>query len=406
MKLIGHPLIDIGLAVASLKTGKKSVSDLSEKDLQDAGKWFLHNIENFEKMHIFSSFWMNNPLMGKNLSSRDKYLFELASIVNSSSDKTNMPCQTCGNDKSFTSLSRSWFPLGGSETADPFTYPNLKGKHLCLICCRAALLSTLGCKFIAGNPYLIHLNDPELIMRPVKIAFDAVNAGMTSGNANIYDTPESSRKLGLFEVLALSPLWNPSMPGFLNKIPKDGATVIHFSNKGTKIYFSELLLPANILIFFTSVNTAGINNTLIEIIQWSGKSDKEPSFLYYVENQRSIASLLFNKLDKKQNELLNTRERLLMKIYEHTAIGKAERFDVLEGLAKRIRQMDKKDFDSFTKQLANISKKESLLDLLTKYSKSSSTDLKISQRELKIIYLEPPAEVSKILYLLCLSEDN
>ncbi|MFA7231570.1 MAG: hypothetical protein WC071_09900 [Victivallaceae bacterium] len=406
MQLTGHPIIDIGLAVACNISHKKSVTELSEKDLQTASQWFLSEIEQLEKRHIFSSYWQNNPFMGKNITSKTKYKRELALMVNSTVDSTSHACQTCGKSKSFIPLSRTWFPLGGSASTDPCTYPNLEGKHLCLSCCRANVLATMGCRFASGKPFLIHVNDPELIIASANSAFNAIKMALTAGGENnISDNAVSKGHLGLFEILTNSPLWNPLLTGGFNRIPKDGATVIQFSNSGTAAYFYQLILPARILEFFTNINASGISKEFVDIIRWSSKNDN-PSILHTIETGKSIAPLLFYKLDKSKQPTLSEKEITLMKVYESVAINKQERFEVIQGFAKRVCDMDKPHFDSFTKQLANIKKRETLLDLLTKFSKSSSINLTISNDVLKMFYIEPTTEIAKMLYLLCIAESN
>ena len=94
-----------------------------------------------------------------------------------------------------------------------------------------------------------------------------------------------------------------------------------------------------------------------------------------------------------------------MEVYEHTAINKGERFSALSAMADRISQMNTSNYESFTKQLANIKKKASLLALFVKFSKSADANLRISTRELQVIEAEPASETAMLLYLLCLAKE-
>lgn len=115
-----------------------------------------------------------------------------------------------------------------------------------------------------------------------------------------------------------------------------------------------------------------------------------------------LAALVKRRTDKQQ---LTTEEKQVLKIYEDEALGKSERFETLERIARRVNGMEERYRNSFVKQLANTRDKRRFLELLTKFAQSEKTDLRLTTDELRVLNEAPASEAINLLYLLCVAED-
>ena len=96
----------------------------------------------------------------------------------------------------------------------------------------------------------------------------------------------------------------------------------------------------------------------------------------------------------------------MLQIYEDIALQKKERFDTLQHIANKVRQMPVRYADSFIKQLGNLGSKRTLLELIKDFCKKESAGLTITPSELRVIDNGPANEVASLLYLLCMAEEN
>ena len=62
--------------------------------------------------------------------------------------------------------------------------------------------------------------------------------------------------------------------------------------------------------------------------------------------------------------------------------------------------------DSFIKQLGNLQKKRTLLELMKDFCKNESAGLNITSSELRVIDSGPANEIASLLYLLCKTEED
>ena len=96
----------------------------------------------------------------------------------------------------------------------------------------------------------------------------------------------------------------------------------------------------------------------------------------------------------------------MLQIYEDIALQKRERFDALQRIANKVRQMPARYADSFIKRLGNLGSKRTLLELIKDFCKKESTGLTFTPNELRVIDNGPANEVASLLYLLCMTEEN
>ena len=96
----------------------------------------------------------------------------------------------------------------------------------------------------------------------------------------------------------------------------------------------------------------------------------------------------------------------MLQIYEDIALQKRERFDTLQRIASKVRQMPVRYADSFIKQLGNLGSKRTLLELIKEFCKKENAGLNITPSELRVIDNGPGNEVASLLYLLCRTEED
>ncbi len=435
MNLTGQPLIDVGLAIATILNDKQSVTELSEDELRATLNCILNqtghpkkNPLQLDKLKVLSSYWQNNPMIGLNMGKDDENLIFYRNIlVNAMSHQvktTRGHCQICGVNEIFIDANRSWFPLGSSSDSDPCTLPNLAGKFLCSRCFSAIVLLPLGCRFVANSPYLYHLSDSSLICEANSSSVNIIQtqiAGRASGNAGITTQTKFSGRLALLEIVSGSYLWDHNFGGILSKRSVNGATIIVFNNSGTKIVWLQLHIPAQALDFFAALDSTGLRETFLKWAipckeqLWKDDTSQArvPNNLFEhlcddVEQRRSLAPLLRAILLRRQSakRVLSKEEFKVLEIYEDIALGKEKRFQLLERISSRINDMKPIYRDSFVRQLGNISKKEYLLKLLKDFAHKESTMLRLTSEELYILDQERSNEVVSLIYLLCVAENE
>ena len=124
-----------------------------------------------------------------------------------------------------------------------------------------------------------------------------------------------------------------------------------------------------------------------------------------IEERRSLGPLLTSLVRCRKDGRLRKGERKVLEIYEDVALRKKERFDTLQRIADRVRQMPSRYADSFIKQLGNLGSKGTFLDLLKEFCKKEG-GLKIAPSELRVIAEGPVNENINLLYLLCIAEEE
>src|SRR5581483_7211775 len=74
MKLTGHPLVDVGFAIATLYHGKTDISDLTEHELQATVRYLNKQLDPtktklgpLNNLKVLPAYWQNNPLAGHNM---------------------------------------------------------------------------------------------------------------------------------------------------------------------------------------------------------------------------------------------------------------------------------------------------------------------------------------------------
>ncbi len=442
MKLTGHPLVDAGLAVATLHCKKSSIVDLCEADLRQTVKYLNEQIDPkksepgpLNRLKVLSAFWQNNPLAGHNMGPKAepyKNVPEYRRFLDEATHEIKGTrigyCQICGRNEIFKDANRSWLPLGASSDGDPCSLPNLSGKFICVVCFSAIVLLPLACKFVGNNPYLYHVTDPEVLCEAAKVGFDAIHSQLTakaSGNEALKTKVQLSGRVALLEIVSGSSLWDTSQGGFLTKRLPTGATIIAFSNAGTSAAWYQLHLPAQALDFFAELDSTqqtSPGSLRRAFLQW-GKLCEKPEFTdiktkekrkspYFdllceeIEQRRSMALLVRAIVRNRAltQQMLKKEEKQVLEIYERVALNKQERFEMLGRIADRINEMDERYRNSFVKRLANIRSKDTLLKMLTEYAHSEKTGLRVSRDELRMLDNENAGEIISLLYLLCVAE--
>jgi hypothetical protein len=221
-------------------------------------------------------------------------------------------------------------------------------------------------------------------------------------------------RIALLDIVSGSVLWDHTQPGHLTRIPQHGAAIISFSNRGTGACFYELHLPAQALRFFGAISEAGVRGVFLDWVKEVQRHFKKGSGLYFdqlcdcVEERRSLAPFLraLVKGTRDRQRQLRREERKMLQIYEDIALEKKERFDALQRIANKARQMPARYADSFIKQLGNLGSKRTLLELIKDFCKKEGTGLTITPNELRVIDNGPANEVASLLYLLCMAEEN
>lgn len=420
MNQTGQPLVDAGRAIAAFRTGKTSLEEVGTDELISALRFLLANINPDKKnrgplnrLDILFWFWTNNPLMGKNPTVLPVYRAFIEKLIVPDVVSRAGNCQICGGRGVYADSGRTWMPLAGSVTRDPCSLPSLRGKLLCADCFRSIVLLPLGCRFCKAGPYLFHLTDPTLQVEAMKDGVESIRDSLLqnrTGNTHLKENTRLSGRLELLEIVSRSRMWGRKRDGKLSHRPEDGATIISFSNSGTSAAWNQLHLPAQALDFFAGLTESNLNSIFLG---WAEKwvKDSPPRHLVEticddIEGRRSLAPMLAalvkRRTDKQQ---LTTEEKQVLKIYEDEALGKSERFETLERIARRVNGMEERYRDSFVKQLANTRDKRRFLELLTKFAQSEKTDLRLTTDELRVLNEAPASEAINLLYLLCVAED-
>jgi hypothetical protein len=172
-------------------------------------------------------------------------------------------------------------------------------------------------------------------------------------------------------------------------------------------------LPAQALEFFGAILEAGVQESFLGWVKQSqefAKKNKRRDCIDQlcddVETRRSLAPLLFvmvRSVDGLPRRKMLREERQVLQIYEDIALKKKDRFDTLERIAARIKEMPESYRDSFIKQLGNAGSKDRFLELVKKFCKSKK--LSMTNSDLRVIDYGPTNEVISLLYLLCITEE-
>lgn len=430
MNQTGQPIADAGRAIAAVLAHKTSIEEANTPELNGALQFLLTNINPdkrnrgpLNRLDILAAFWTNNPLMGKNPTVLPVYRSFIESLLKPDTTIRAGNCQICGARGVFADSGRTWMPLAGSVTKDPCSLPSLRGKFLCADCFRCVVLLPLGCRFSKVGPYFFHLTDPELQVEAMKEGVESIQTALLqkrTGNAELKEDTKLSGRLELLEIMAGSRLWDSSRGGKLSRRAGNGATIISFSNYGTKVAWNQLHLPAQALDFFAALTEANRMNTFLNWaaacdpakVSVKGKKEKVSNDIFQrlcddIEERRSLAFVVARivKRRKDEEQKLTKEEKQVLKIYEDEALGKGERFETLERIARRVNGMEERYRDSFVKQLANTRDKKRFLELLTKFAQSEKTNLRLVTEELRALNEAPASEAINLLYLLCVAED-
>ena len=423
MILTGNPFVDAGLGIAASRAGRRSVEELSSDDLQHSVQNLHTNIQKLKNLKILASFWVNNPFMGKNLDQKPKFESFLQDLETGRLPTQAGHCQVCGRTPVINSAAtgcqadRCWFPLAGSGDSDPCTLPGLRGKAVCADCLSAVVVLPLGCRSCPDGPYFIHVNEPDLQAQAVSEGIAALGVAISanSGTGITHGTTLRGR-VALLDIVSGNVLWDHSQPGQMTRIPRNGAAIVSFSNRGNGACFYELHIPAQALKFFGALIEAGVREVFLGWVREIQRRfrNKTESVFYFdqlcdcVEERRSLAPLLLAlvKGPTDRQRQLKSEERKVLQIYEDIALQKKERFDALQRIANKVRQMPARYADSFVKQLGNLGSKRTLLELIKEFCKRESAGLKITPSELRVIDNGPANEVASLLYLLCKTEED
>lgn len=420
MNLTGNPFVDVGFGIAACLAARSSVEQLSLDDLSRAVETLHANIEKLQTFKILASFWANNPFMGKNPGQKPKYEMFLSGLENGSLPSRAGYCQICSQSRIINTAvtdcqaDRCWFPLAGSGISDPCTLPGLRDRAICAECLSAAIVLPLGCRSCPDGPYFIHVTEPDLQVEAVSEGFLAVKTAISVNAAEGIKHETGLRgRMALLDIVSGSILWDQSQHGHMARIPRGGATVISFSNRGEGPCFNELYLPAQALEFFAAITEAGL---LTVFRGWALDAQKYAQKFkrkYYldelcgaVEARRSLAPMLVSFVQGRKVRGLRKEERKVLQIYEDVALQRKERFDALQRIAGKVRQMPGRYSDSFIKQLGNLGSKRTLLELIKQFCRKEGTGLTITPNELRVINDGPLNEVANLLYLLCIAEDD
>jgi hypothetical protein len=421
MNLTGNPFVDAGFGIAASRVGRRSVEELSSDDLHQSICALHANIGKLKNLKILASFWANNPFMGKNPEQQPKFERFLHGLETGRLPVKAGYCQVCGQSPVIDTATagcqadRCWFPLAGSGDSDPCTLPGLRGKAVCADCLSAVVVLPLGCRSCPDGPYFIHVTEPDLQVQTASQGIAAIGAAISANSrAEITHGTVLRGRVALLDIVSGSVLWDHTQPG--TRIPRQGATIVSFSNIGNAPCYYELQLPAEALNFFGAIARAGVREVLIgwvNEIQKRFRNKTERAFYFdrlcdAVEDRRSLAPFLLGliKGPKDRSRQLRSEEQKVLQIYEDIALQKKERFEALQRIANKVRQMPPGYADSFIKQLGNLGSKRTLLELLREFCKRESTRLTITPSELRVIDNGPGNEVASLLYLLCKTEED
>lgn len=416
MNQTGQPLADAGRAIAAVMAQKSSIEEANAPEIKAALE-FLVTYTNPDKKHlgalnklkILSAFWQNNPLMGLNMGRLNEYENKLKSLLEPSPALRAGNCQICGAQGIFSDANRSWMPLAAGADGDPCSLPGLRGKFLCADCFGSIVLLPLGCRFSKAGPYLFHLTDPELQVEAMRDGVKSIQDALLqkkSGSADLKEATRLSGRLELLEIVSGSQLWDFKRGGKLSRRANNGATIISFSNSGTSAAWNQLHLPAQALDFFAALAEANLKHIFLGWAEKWARDAPRPlveAICDDIESRRSLAPILAALVKRRKEKQLEKEEKLVLNIYEDEALGKGERFETLERIARRVNDMEERYRDSFVKQLANTRDKKRFLELLTKFAQSEKTDLRLTTDELRVLHDAPASEAINLLYLLCVA---
>lgn len=415
MELTGNPFVDVGLGIAASKVGRQSIQLLCRDDLQNTVGTLHRTIARLKDFKILAPFWVNNPFMGKNLGQKPRFEAFLNGLETGLLPTRPGHCQVCGRSPVISQeVDRCWFPLAAGRDSDPCTLPELKGKVLCADCLSAVIILPLGCPFCSDGPYFVHVSEPDLQVQAASEGVATLDAALAAnaGDGIKHNTALRGR-LALLDIASGSILWDHSQPGHVEHIPQSGATMISFSNRGNAACFNQLHLPAQALEFFGTIAEAGLRSVFLawaqEIQRFAEAANRKSlvdELCGEVEERRSLGPLLFALVRARKAGRLRKEECKVLEIYEDVALRKKERFDALQRIANKIRQMPGGYSGSFIKQLGNLGSKSTLLDLLKDFHRRESTGLKITSSELRAIIDGPANETTSLLYLLCVADDE
>jgi hypothetical protein len=260
-----------------------------------------------------------------------------------------------------------------------------------------------------AGPFLFHLSDPQLQVEAMQDGVHSVQTALLmkhSGNAALKENTQLSGRLELLEIVAGSRLWDQNRGGKLSKRAVNGATIISFSNSGTSATWYQLHLPAQTLDFFAAIQEHGLKSVFLQLVKKSGDLSID-SLCDSVESRKSLAPIWATVVKTRKKDILFTiNEKQVLKIYEYEALNKGERFDTIEQIAERIKNMEPRYSESFVKQLANIRDKKRFFELLTKFAQSEKTSLRLTKNELRVLSDAPAFEAINLLYLLCIAQDT
>jgi hypothetical protein len=433
MLLTGQPLVDLGLAVAALDARKRSISDVTEADLQNAVRRLNMQIDPSKTskgpvnaLIQLSAYWQNNPLAGKNPNIAE-YRCVLDQLLSDAPKTYKGYCQVCGRSGVYIDANRSWLPLGAGADSDPCSFPNLKGKSLCVNCFCAVLLVPLGCKFVNGNPYFFHLTDPQLICRAAEEAYFTIQNQLASkqqGDVGLQANVRLTGRVALLEIVSGSRWDGLQNPAFLRRCPT-GATIIAFSNDGAGATWQQLHLPAQALEFFHEMNVVAQDHPgqfRSIFVKWAQRCEK-PEFMDKatkvkhsnplfnrlcddIEQRRSLAFLVraIVRSRKPTEQTLKQEKKKVLELYEQIVLNKPERFALLEKIADSIIALDERYRRPLLRRLANTRSKDSLYSILVQYTHEDKANLRLSRNELRMIDSEQTSEIISLLYLLCVAE--
>lgn len=415
MDLTGSPFVDVGLGIAAARMGHQSIQLLSRGDLQKTVGALHGTVGRLKDFKILASFWVNNPFMGKNLGQKSRFVAFLNGLETGLLPARAGHCQVCGRVPVMNQeVDRCWFPLAAGPDSDPCTFPGLRGKVLCVDCMSAVVVLPLGCRSCPDGPYFVHVTEPDLQVQAVSEGVAALDTALAANTgAGISHSTVLRGRVALLDIASGSILWDHSQPGHVERIPRSGATMISFSNRGNAACFNQLHLPAEALEFFGAIAEAGLRSIFLawakEIQRFAGGT-RRTSLLDElcgdIEERRSLGPLLFALVRARKSGRLQEEECKVLEIYEEVALRRKERFDALRRIADRIRQMPGRYSESFIKRLGNLGSKNTLLDLLKDFCKRESAGLRITPGELRAIFDGPANETASLLYLLCVAEDE
>lgn len=417
VQLTGNPFVDVGLGITAARAGLGSFDTLSQNEIQKAISDLRKAMNTLKQLKILASFWSNNPFMGKNDTPKTRAKFEtfLSRLGDGSYPTSRGYCQICGRSPVLAvEADRCWFPLAGGRDSDPCTLPELRGKAVCADCMAAVILLPLGCRSCSDGPYFVHVTEADLQIQAVSEGIAVVNAALAANtNESILNKTVLRGRPALLEIASGSLLWDHTQPGHLQRIPASGATMISFSNRGNGACFHQLHLPAGALAFFSAIAEEGVRHVFLAWateIQKSARDGKRRSLLDElcddIEDRRSLSRFLFAIVQARKTRLLGRDEYKVLEIYEDVSLRKRERFDALNRLSRKIRQMPGPNKDSFVKRLGNLGSKGSLLDLIKDFCRKESAELTITSNEIRALVEGSASETSSLLYLLCIAEEE